>query len=142
MKDCLFCKIVAGEIPSAKVYEDGELLAFMDIQPVNPGHVLVIPKEHHATLAETPDELAGSLMKVVPSLSRAVMQATGAPACNLSVNNGKEAGQLVFHTHLHIMPRFENDGYAIMKGKPDAYQGEEMNEMADKIRGNIKVVSV
>ena len=131
--ECIFCKIVSGEIPAAKVYEDGEMLAFLDHNPINPGHTLLIPKEHYDNLAETPPEVAANLMRAVPDLAKAIMKAVGAPAFNLGVNNGKEAHQVVFHTHLHIMPRHEGDGYEHWKGSP--YQNEEkMNEVADAIR--------
>lgn len=136
INDCLFCKIVEGSIPAMKVYEDGDIIAFMDIQPVNPGHVLVIPKEHHPTLAETPSKIAGTMMQVVPELMQAVMKATGAPAANIAVNNGEVAGQVIFHTHLHIMPRFEGDGYDVWHGKP--YENdEEAAELANKIRESL-----
>lgn len=133
MDDCLFCKIVAGEIPADKVYEDGEVLAFLDINPTNPGHTLVIPKEHYPDLAQTPSKVASSVMAVIPSLAKSVMKAVEAPAFNMGVNNGAQAGQMVFHTHFHIVPRFENDGYQLWKGKP--YESPEVaKEIADKIR--------
>lgn len=135
--DCLFCKIIKGEIPSAKVYEDDELIAFLDIKPVNPGHVLIIPKQHFASMVETPEALAGSMMALVPSLGKAVMQAAAAKGFNVAVNNGRVAGQLVDHVHLHIMPRHEQDGYELWHGKP--YEtSEAMNAMANAVRAALQ----
>ena len=106
---CVFCKIVRGEIPSAKVLETEHLLAFLDVSPVNPGHVLLVPKVHHATLADLPDDLAAEAGRLVPRLARAVRAATGAEGLNLVVNNGRAAGQTVDHGHWHLIPRFEGD---------------------------------
>lgn len=136
MDNCLFCKIVKGEIPAVKVYEDDELLAFLDIRPINPGHTLIIPKNHHATLVETPEELAGNMMKVVPYLGKAIMKAVGAPAFNLGNNNGKEAGQVVDHVHLHLMPRFADDGYEAWHGRKDL-DPAEADDIANKIRAEL-----
>ncbi len=131
--DCLFCKIVKGEIPSSKVYEDDELIAFLDIKPVNPGHVLIVPKAHYASLLETPEVLAGSMLALVPSLGKAVMQATKSEGFNVGVNTGRVAGQIVDHVHLHIMPRHANDGYELWHGKP--YESNEaMHSLANAIR--------
>lgn len=136
MSDCLFCKIIAGGIPSAKVYEDDNVFAFLDINPVNPGHTLVIPKEHHPRLSDTPADVAADIMRVVPKIMKAVMKAVDASACNIGVNNGELAGQVVEHTHLHIMPRFEGDGYDIWHGKP--YESDEKIEsVAGSIRNNL-----
>jgi len=111
MSDCLFCRIIDGELPSTKVYEDEAHLAFMDIGPANPGHLLVVPKQHHQCLAEMPEEMVGPLFVVASRLGQAAMKATAAPAFNLIVNNGQAAGQLVFHTHVHVIPRFVDDGH-------------------------------
>ena len=136
MKNCLFCKIVKEEIPAMKVYEDDEVIAFLDIRPVNPGHTLVIPKEHHPSLSETPDNVAAALMRVIPQLSKAIMKAVGTDSFNLGVNNGELAGQIVDHTHLHIMPRFENDGWDIWTGTDDL-NPDDANKIANDIRGNL-----
>ena len=106
---CLFCRIVAGKIPATKVHEDDQVVAFLDIHPVNLGHLLVVPKAHHATLAELPDELAAAVARLVPRLTRAVLGATEAPGLNLVVNNGAAAGQTIDHVHWHLIPRFEGD---------------------------------
>lgn len=106
---CIFCKIVRDEIPSARVLETDEAVAFLDINPVNPGHVLLIPREHHANVAALPDALAGSLASVLPRLARAVLAATGAEGLNVISNHGEVAGQTIHHVHWHIIPRHSGD---------------------------------
>ncbi|MFW5734760.1 MAG: HIT family protein, partial [Oceanidesulfovibrio sp.] len=103
--ECIFCKIVAGEIPSQKVLETDQIFAFLDIAPVNPGHVLVIPKAHYATLLDMDSALAEPIHEAVQRLAAAAMQATGAQGFNLQVNTHHAAGQLVPHVHYHIIPR-------------------------------------
>jgi len=107
---CIFCKIVAGEIPCHKLYEDDHVLAFLDIGPLSRGHSLVIPKKHYDTIDQMPPDEAAACMAVVPRLSRAILEATGAEAWNVLQNNGKTAGQAVGHVHVHIIPRAEGDG--------------------------------
>src|ERR1700733_12959039 len=104
--DCVFCKIVAGDIPSALVLEADAAGAFLDIHPVNHGHVLLVPKEHHATLADLPDEAAAETASLLPRLARAVIKATGAEGMNVIVNIGRVAGQTIDHIHWHLIPRF------------------------------------
>ncbi len=137
MENCLFCKIVANEIPAIKVYEDDEILAFLDVNPVNNGHTLVIPKEHYPMLSETLDDVAASLMRIIPQLSKAIMKSVDAKGFNLGVNNGKVASQSVDHTHLHIMPRFENDGRIPWHGK-GSLDLEEGKTLANSIRANLQ----
>ena len=132
MEDCIFCKIIAGESPSYKVYEDDDVLAFADIFPTAPAHVLVIPKAHSTNILETPPELAGKVLNVAQKIAPAVMKAAGMPACVFSNNCGKEAGQMVFHTHIHILPRDEGDGKAMWK--PIETTPEEISANAEKIR--------
>lgn len=107
---CIFCRIVKGELPSTRVYEDEHILAFLDINPIAKGHLLVIPKAHYATLVEMPDDLGALLMPVLAKLGKAVMAATGAEGFNCLQNNFAAAGQIVFHTHWHIIPRVAGDG--------------------------------
>lgn len=133
--DCIFCKIVAGEIPSYKVYEDGEVMAFLDITPVNPGHTLVIPKTHYGNLLELPEEALCVLAKAVKKIAPAVMNGTGANSFNLGLNNGASAGQAVDHVHFHIMPRFEGDGRELWHGT--SYADGEAQKLADKIKENL-----
>ena len=115
--NCIFCKILKGEIPSNKIYENDKILAFLDINPNNPGHTLVIPKEHYEHLEDVPDELLEEVIKIVKKVTIAVKEALGTDSVNIHLNNGKTAGQLVPHMHFHIIPRFENDGYKLWSGK-------------------------
>lgn len=132
MSDCLFCKIVAGEIPAEKIHEDSGYLAFMDIQPVNSGHVLVVPKAHHDCVADMSDENVSELFAVANRIARQVRKAVSADGYNLSANNGSAAGQLVFHTHIHVIPRFDGDGLKHW-GKREMTM-EEIREVAERIR--------
>jgi histidine triad (HIT) family protein len=109
----VFDKILDGQLPCHKVYEDEHVLAFLDIAPLCPGHTLVIPKERKAFLHELSDEQAAALGRVLPRLCRAVMNATGATAYNILQNNGSEAHQAVFHVHFHIIPRHGERGLGI-----------------------------
>lgn len=114
MAETIFSKILRGEIPCARVYEDEHVLAFLDIGPLSPGHTLVIPKEPAATLDQLSDESAAALGRVLPRLCRAVMKATGTAAYNVLQNNGSLAHQAVHHVHIHIIPRPSADeGLAI-----------------------------
>lgn len=110
MLDCIFCKIVAGKIPSLKIYENDYVLSFLDIGPLAPGHTLVIPKKHYALLHELDDEDLAEIGKALPRIAQAVMAATETQAYNVLQNNGRTAGQLVDHVHFHIIPRIEDDG--------------------------------
>lgn len=128
--DCIFCKIVAGEIPSHKVYEDDRVLGFLDVGPLSRGHTLVIPREHYETIDRMPDELAAACMAVVPRLSRAIVAATGAAGWNVLQNNHRVAGQAVNHVHVHIIPRSEGDGlgYRWPAGKLDEQEAKALRE--------------
>lgn len=132
MNTCLFCKIISGEIPSAKVYEDEHTLALLDIHPVNIGHTLVIPKKHFANLYETPDETLAQMMAVVKKLSIAIKSAMNADGINIEMNNDPVAGQVIFHTHIHIVPRFSDDGFTHWHGARRYREGED-TEIAQKI---------
>ena len=105
MEETIFGKIIAGRIPCHKVYEDDRVLAFLDINPLSPGHTLVIPKEPAATLDKLSDEAAAALGRVLPRICRAVMAATGVNQYNVLENNGADAHQAVFHVHFHIIPK-------------------------------------
>lgn len=103
--NCIFCKIAAGQVPCHKLYEDGRVLAFLDLGPLSAGHALVIPKYHAKELGDLPDEDAAAVGKVLPRLARAISQATGTKACNVLINIGEPAGQVVMHMHVHIIPK-------------------------------------
>ena len=109
MNDCLFCKIVSGEIPCHKIYEDENFLAFLDINPVNPGHTLVIPKKHSSHLLETDDQILQAMMPLVKKLSQKITTALNSSGLNILINCGTGAGQIIPHTHLHIIPRLAKD---------------------------------
>ena len=109
--NCIFCKIVAGEIPSTKVYEDADVLAFMDIGPVIKGHTLVIPKQHFDPLTATPEPVLARLMAVVKKIAAAQLHGLRADGVNVMQANGVAAGQVVPHLHFHVIPRFATDGH-------------------------------
>ncbi len=111
--DCIFCKIAAGQIPCHKIYEDEDVLAFLDVNPLSAGHTLVIPKTHNQTLDEVSEDVAAKIGRVLPRLSRAVKQATGINAWNILQNNGSEAHQAVDHVHFHIIPKDADGGLGI-----------------------------
>jgi histidine triad (HIT) family protein len=107
---CIFCKIIDGKIPSAKVYEDEKVLAFLDIMPVNKGHILVVPKSHSKNILEDDDKDIEACMKAIKKVAKGMIKAVSAQGFNIGVNTEKAAGQAVFHTHFHVIPRYENDG--------------------------------
>lgn len=109
----IFSKIIAGDIPCHKVYEDDQVLAFLDVNPLSVGHTLVIPKEEAATLDALSDDAAAAIGRVLPRISRAVLAVTGAKDFNILQNNGAAAHQAVFHVHFHIIPRVDDRGLGI-----------------------------
>lgn len=132
MSGCIFCKIVAGEIPSSRVYEDETKLAFMDIGPVRPGHLLLIPKQHYERLTDLPDDVAAELGGLMPRLARAVVAAARADGFNIFQTNGACSGQAVPHVHFHIIPRHDNDGYSF-HWRAGAYPDGEVEAWKEKI---------
>lgn len=126
----LFDKIIRGEIPSHKVYEDEHVYAFLDIGPQSRGHTLVVPKESKAQLDELSDDAAQAIGRALPRLCRAVMKATGASAYNILQNNGARAGQAVFHVHFHIIPRFDDAGLSF-KWNPSKLTDATAKELLD-----------
>ncbi len=132
MEDCIFCKIVTGDIPSSNVYEDDDTLAFLDIRPVNPGHTLVIPKAHYRNVLDIPEETFLDVARTVKKVARAVKEGTGADGVNISSSHEPAAGQEVFHLHFHIIPRFAGDGLTHWPHKE--YADGEAKEVAEKIR--------
>lgn len=135
MTDCLFCKIVAGEIPSNKVYETDKILAFLDITPVNEGHTLVIPKEHYENIFEIPDDILAFLAVELKHLSRAVQKATNSGGINIAMNNREVAGQVIPHAHFHIIPRYIADGHKLMHGR--RYASGRIEMVAENIKREI-----
>ena len=134
MNNCIFCKIVAKEIPATVVYEDDEVLAFMDIGPIIKGHALVIPKNHYDPITQTPDEIIAKLHITAKKIAAAQMNAFEADGVNILQNNGKAAGQEVEHIHVHVIPRFDGDGHH-WNWNPKRYDNfDEMNELAGKLQ--------
>ena len=111
MKDenCIFCKILAGEIPSTAVYEDDDIKAILDVNPAARGHVIILPKNHAANIYELPDEDASKIMIVAKKIATAIEKAYHCDGVNILQNNGEAAGQTVFHLHVHVIPRFKGD---------------------------------
>ncbi|HCN18834.1 MAG: hypothetical protein A3C38_08210 [Planctomycetes bacterium RIFCSPHIGHO2_02_FULL_50_42] len=111
MKDCVFCKIAQGKLPATKLLEDKNAISFLDINPVNHGHVLVMPREHYETIMDVPGKEFGKVMEMVPSLAKAVAEVTKADGLNIFQTNKPCAGQTVPHVHFHIIPRHKDDGF-------------------------------
>ena len=111
MDNCIFCRIVRGEIPAAKVYEDDLVFAFLDIAPINFGHVLVIPKEHHESSSTIPEATAGRMFRIGSRIGVALKRKFDYDAFNLHLADGSAAGQVVMHAHLHVVPRGVEDGF-------------------------------
>ncbi|MGQ0536845.1 MAG: HIT family protein [Methanobacteriota archaeon] len=138
-KECVFCRIVAGEIPGVKVHEDDRVLAFLDIAPLSRGHTLVIPKTHAARLAELPGPDADALYRAVHALVPRIQRALGVPAANVGVNDGPEAGQAVAHVHAHVIPRTADDGGGslhsiVPRAARPAVSKEDLAAIAARIR--------
>ncbi len=138
--ECIFCKIIAGEIPSYNVYEDKKYLAFLDIQPTSPGHVLVVPKNHSEDLLHASADDRKGLLEIVAKITPSILRSMGATAFNVGVNTGKDAGQLIMHTHVHIIPRAKGDG--LRSWGMNAKERDPKNEgnfaiIAEKIRKSI-----
>lgn len=133
MEECIFCKIVNGKIPATKVYEDSQVISFLDIMPANKGHCLVVPKKHAQTLMEMGDEDLVATMGAAKKVARALSLSFGNGSFNIVMNNGKEAGQIVNHAHIHLIPRFQKDRLRI-KWSHLKYEGDEMKEYAEKIK--------
>lgn len=135
MSDCLFCKFSQGEIPADKLYEDDKVFVLLDIAPVNPGHALVISKEHFENTSNTPGEIVNSLAIISKKIGEALKVALGYKAYNIITNNGAEAGQVIMHTHWHVIPRKEGDGHKNWaQGK---YKEGEADEISEKIKENL-----
>ena len=132
MNGCIFCKIAKNEIPSKKVYENSDTLAFLDINPANPGHTLVMPKKHAENIFDIDEDSLKSTISVVKEMARAIKEKMNAVGINIVQNNGKYAGQLVNHVHFHVIPRFENDN-VIISYKRVQLSEKELDDLAKKI---------
>ena len=138
--DCIFCKIINGDIPSARVYEDDNVLAFIDISQVTKGHTLVIPKVHQENIFELTPTVASSLFSVVPKIANGIKKHFNPLGMNIVNNNGAPAGQTVFHYHIHLIPRYgTGDGFgAVWKDHSSEYKPEDLRAMAQSIAVSIE----
>jgi histidine triad (HIT) family protein len=115
---CIFCEIASGRIPSIRVHEDSDFLAFMDINPVSPGHLLLVTREHFASTLDVPDKILARALPLAKRIAEAAMTSVGVTSFNLLVNNGPESGQLVPHWHLHVIPRKDKSEFPMKTGEP------------------------
>lgn len=129
--DCVFCKILKGEIPSEKIYENDKVYAFLDIMPVNPGHTLVIPKEHYDNIEDLPEDLMCEMSKIVKKVGQAIKKGLGSKSYNIALNNGEVAGQVVPHVHFHVIPRKTSDGLKLWPQRQ--YQDQEAKEVMKRL---------
>ena len=134
--NCIFCKIIAGQIPATKIYEDEFVLSFLDIGPISDGHTLVIPKQHFERLHDCPSELLGQIGSRLGKIAKAVALAMNAEGYNVLCNTGRAAGQLVEHLHFHIIPRNAGDG-VFDRWPSYEYEQGKIEELADKIRKSL-----
>lgn len=138
MSETIFSKIIRGEIPCHKVYEDDLVFAFLDINPLSAGHTLVIPKEAAVTLDALSDESSAAIGRALPRISRAVLAATGAKAFNILQNNGASAHQAVFHVHFHIIPKHEDGSGLGIGWKPRSFDHAAGKALAEKIAAGLR----
>lgn len=134
--DCIFCKIIDGEIPCVKIFEDEEVLAFLDVGPVSEGHTLIIPKHHCSRLDQCDAQIIATLAAHFGKVAKAVVKAVNADGYNVICNTGKAAGQAVDHVHFHIIPRHTGDG-VLNRWPSGEYHKSRMNEVAELIRDNL-----
>ncbi|WP_307438514.1 HIT family protein [Bacillus sp. V2I10] len=136
MSGCIFCKIVNGEIPSAKVFENEHVVAFLDISQVTKGHTLVIPKVHKENIYELTPDIARNVFEVVPKIANSIKKQFEPIGMNILNNNGEKAGQSVFHYHIHLIPRYgKGDGFgAVWKTHTEEYTPEDLKQIASSIQ--------
>ncbi len=137
MVDCVFCKIVKKEAPAEILYENENILAFLDINPINFGHTLIIPKQHYREFHEIPDEISKELITATSVLTKAILESLKPNGYNIFTNNGRFAGQAIMHCHFHIVPRYFNDGFKF-RPLPKSYKQNQMKQYADLIREKVK----
>ena len=131
MSDCIFCKLAGGEIPTATLYEDDDFRIILDAGPATTGHCLILPKGHYANIYELPDELASKVFVLAKKTAARLQKALGCDGMNIVQNNGTAAGQTVFHFHMHLIPRWEDDGQHIL-WKPGKLTDEAKEEILRK----------
>lgn len=135
--DCIFCKILAGEIPSTTVYEDDSFKAILDVNPAARGHVIILPKIHAANLYELSDEVASKIMVVAKKIVIALKETYHCDGINVLQNNGEASGQTVFHLHVHVIPRFAGDTDTINIGWKPGETPEDLAAVAEEIKANL-----
>ncbi|MGN0335286.1 MAG: HIT family protein [Lachnospiraceae bacterium] len=131
-ENCIFCKIINGEIPSTRLYEDEDFVIMLDIGPASPGHALLIPKEHYANLYEMPEELLKKAILLAGKWGEKLQKVMGADGLNLVQNNGVAAGQTVYHFHMHLIPRYNGDGVGEL-WTPGSLSEEQRQEILRKL---------
>lgn len=134
-ENCIFCKIIAGEIPSTTVYEDSDFKAILDVSPAARGHVIILPKNHAANIFELPDEDASKIFVVAKKIATAIKQAYNCDGVNIVQNNGEAAGQTVFHLHVHVIPRFFEDTVSVKWVQND--MPSDLEEIANEIKAKL-----
>ncbi|MBN1521425.1 MAG: HIT family protein [Candidatus Aureabacteria bacterium] len=138
MSDCVFCKIIKGEIPSSKVFEDENVYAFLDINPASKGHLLIVPKKHSESLDELGEQEFSSLFAAIRKIARALLESLDNTGFNLLMNSGKDAGQIIPHVHFHIIPRKKKDGLSISSWPFLKFSGDHLQEIAKSISEHIR----
>lgn len=131
--NCIFCKIGSGLAPAVRVLETERVLAFLDVVPVHFGHTLVIPKSHYENFLDLPDDLWLEMSQVSRKVAKAFLQVLKAPGFNVAVNNFEAAGQIVFHAHIHVIPRYSGDGLHLIPQEKQKYRGEDMAQVGRQL---------
>ena len=134
-EDCLFCKIVTGDVPSSKVYEDDDLLAFLDIFPIVKGHTIVVPKDHYSNFLDFPDDRIEKFFTILKQLTLKIKTNLKADGINILQNNFSAAGQIIYHMHFHIIPRWEDDGAVKLQHSRVQATNEDLQEILKRIIG-------
>ena len=128
-KDCIFCKLANGEIPTRKIYEDEKFSVILDTSPASKGHALILPKEHYANIYEIPEQTAADAMILAKRLAGRMTEALGCDGFNILQNNGEPAGQTVFHFHIHLIPRYQGEEQNMLLWKHQTFSDEEMDAL-------------
>lgn len=135
--NCIFCRIANGEIPSATIFEDSEFRVILDLNPASKGHALILPKEHYRDVCELEEVYAAKVLPLAAKIGQAMKGSLGCAGFNLVQNNGVEAGQTVFHFHMHIIPRYEG-GSAMVTWEPGQMSSEELEQIAQSVQDAVK----
>ena len=134
--DCIFCKLANGVFPTNSIYEDDDFNVILDAAPANRGHALILPKQHFDNIFEIDDETASKIMPLAKKIAGAVKKVTGCDGINVQQNNGPAAGQSVFHLHVHVIPRFDDDKFKLV-WNPKSFTDEEQAAVAEELRAEL-----